>query len=272
MKKGLVTVLVSRKRATAAVAGLVLVGVCVTCWLTFRQAATAQDAGKPTPEQMQPPKNYSPYVDRDHATRVYWGDQHLHTAFSSDAGMLGDRLGPDDAFRFARGEQLRSSTGQLCQPERPYDWLVVSDHAEYLGLAQELHHKNTTLLDTPSGKKWAVAFKEGGQPAVEAFHELVGEMTTGKSSLPAGAMDKLMRTPWERGIEAAERNNKPGLFTAFIGFEWTQHVQGNNQHRVVVFRDGAERAKQVLPFSAFDSVDPEDLWKYMAAYEEKTGG
>src|SRR5207302_4682085 len=87
-----------------------------------------------------------------------------------------------------------------------------------------------------------------------------------------GTMAKLMRTPWDRGIEAAERNNKPGMFTAFIGFEWTQHVQGNNQHRVVVFRDGAERAKQVLPFSAFDSVDPEDLWKYMAAYEEKTGG
>jgi Protein of unknown function (DUF3604) len=272
MRTGLLRVLISRKRATAGVVGIVLVGVAITCWLTFRQAATAQDVGKPTPEQMQPSKNYSPYVDRDHAIRVYWGDQHLHTSFSSDAGMLGDRLGPDDAFRFARGEQLRSSTGQLCQLERPYDWLVVSDHAEYLGLAQELHDKNTTLLETPSGKKWAIAFKEGGQEAVDAFHELVKEMTTGKASIPSGDLAKLMRTPWDRGIEAAERNNKPGQFTAFIGFEWTQHVQGNNQHRVVVFRDGADRAKQVLPFSAFDSVDPEDLWKYMAAYEEKTGG
>jgi hypothetical protein len=265
-------VLVSVKQATATVAGLTLVGVGVTCWLTFRQAATAQDAGKPSPENLKAPKDYSPYVDRRYATSVYWGDQHLHTALSADAGMLGDRLGPDEAFRFARGEQLRSSTGQLVQLDRPYDWLVVSDHAEYLGLAQELHAKNTALIESTSGRKWAMAFKEGGPAAVEALHELVGEMTTAKSTLPPATMTKLIRTPWERGIDAAERNNKPGVFTAFIGFEWSQHVQGNNQHRVVVFRDGADRAKQVLPFSAFDSADPEDLWKYMAIYEEKTGG
>jgi hypothetical protein len=266
--------LAKHKRTLAAIAGLLIAGLAVTAWLADRRAGTAQaqDGGQPKAEHLQPPKNYSPYVEQTHANRVYWGDQHLHTAFSSDAGMLGDRLGPDDAFRFARGEQLRSSTGQLAQLERPYDWLVVSDHAEYLGLAQELHDKNPVLLGTASGRKWAMAFKEGGQAAVDTFHELVNEMTTGKAGLPPDAMAKLMRTPWDRAIEAAEHNNKPGVFTAFIGFEWTQHVQGNNQHRVVVFRDGAERARQVVPFSAFDSVDPEDLWKYMAAYEEKTGG
>lgn len=257
-------------RRLAPLAGLLLVAAVVVCWMNARKLARAQDVPPPSAEKRE--KNYSPYVDRDHAINVYWGDQHLHTAFSSDAGMLGDRLGPDDAFRFARGDQIRSSTGQLAQLERPYDWLVVSDHAEYLGLAQELHAKNSMLLSTPSGRKWALAFKEGGPAAVEAFHGLVAEMTTGKASIPASTMAKLMRTPWERGIEAAERNNKPGTFTAFIGFEWTQHVNGNNQHRVVVFRDGAERARQVIPFSAFDSVDPEDLWKYMAAYEDKTGG
>ena len=266
--------LVLHNRTLVSVAGLVIVGIAVTAWLASRQAtnALAQDVPHPSPDDLKRPKNYSPYVERTHPTRVYWGDQHLHTAFSSDAGMLGDRLGPDEAFRFARGEQMRSSTGQLAQLERPYDWLVVSDHAEYLGLAQELHEKNPILLGTASGRKWATDFKEGGPAAVEAFHELVKEMSTGKSSVPPGTMAKLMRTPWDRAIDAAERNNKPGVFTAFIGFEWTQHVQGNNQHRVVVFRDNADRAKQVLPFSAFDGVDPEDLWKYMAAYEEKTGG
>jgi hypothetical protein len=260
------------KPKLAAVADPLLVGVVLMGLLVPGRMATAQEVPAPGPGGIERPKNYSPYVDRSNANRVFWGDQHLHTAFSSDAGMLGDRLGPDDAFRFARGEQVRSSTGQLAQLERPYDWLVVSDHAEYLGLAQELHEKNPVLLDTASGRKWGIAFKEGGQAAVGAFHELVKEMTTGKASLPPVPMAKLMRTPWDRGIEAAEHNNKPGVFTAFIGFEWTQHVQGNNQHRVVVFRDNADRARQVLPFSAFDSVDPEDLWKYMAAYEEKTGG
>jgi hypothetical protein len=261
-----------------AFAGLaiVLAGLALVRWLgpppTAPTPARAQDVPHPKPEDVQRPKNYSPYVEQDHPNHVYWGDQHLHSSFSSDAGMLGDRLGPDEAFRFARGQQVRSSTGQLARLECPYDWLVVSDHAEYLGLAQQLQDKNQVLLGTSSGRKWAMAIKEGGPAAVKAFHELVDEMTTGKASIQPGAITRLKRTPWDRAIEAAERNNKPGVFTAFIGFEWTQHIQGNNMHRVVVFRDGADRARQVLPFSVFDSADPEDLWKYMAAYEEKTGG
>jgi hypothetical protein len=107
------SVSLSHKRALLAIAAIVLLGIAVVMWLTSRQTVTAQDGGKPSPDQLQRAKNYSPYVDRIHATSVYWGDQHLHTSFSSDAGMLGDRLGPDDAFRFARGEQLRSSTGWL---------------------------------------------------------------------------------------------------------------------------------------------------------------
>jgi hypothetical protein len=217
-------------------------------------------------------KNYSPYADRRYATQVFWGDQHLHTSFSCDAGMVGDRLGPDDAFRFARGEQLRSSSGQLVRLDRPLDWLVVSEHAEYLGMAQALKEALPALLDTPKGKQWAQAFKKGGNAAIEAFHEMIADMTTLKASLPPSVQHKLIQPAWESNIVAAERNNKPGRFTAFIGFEWTQHVDGNNVHRVVVFRDGADRAKQVLPFSAFDSADVEDLWNYMAAYEQKTGG
>ena len=263
---------VLHRRTIAALAGVLAVGIVVAAWWVSRPSATAQDVPRPAPEHLKGSKNYSPYADRQHPTRVYWGDQHLHTSFSADAGMLGDRLGPDEAFRFARGEQLRSSTGQLAQLDRPYDWLVVSDHAEYLGLSQALQDRSPALLGTATGRGWALAFKEGGEEAVAAFHGMVNDMTTAKSPLPPTAIAKLMRTPWDRSIEAAERNNKPGVFTAFIGFEWTQHIQGNNQHRVVVFRDGGDRAKQVLPFSAFDSSDPEDLWKYMAGYEEKTGG
>ena len=222
--------------------------------------------------QVDEPKTFSPYADRAYATQVFWGDQHLHTALSSDAGIVGDRLGPDEAFRFARGEQLRSTSGQVVQLDRPLDWLVVSDHAEYLGMAQAMKEAMPALVNTPKGKQWALAFKKGGKFALEAFHEMVEDMTTLKASLPAEVQRKLMQPAWEVNVAAAERNNKPGRFTAFIGFEWTQHVDGNNLHRVVVFRDGADRAKQVLPFSAFDSADVEDLWKYMAAYEKKTGG
>ncbi len=263
---------VSRNRTLASVICLVFLGIAVVNWNASRQVATAQDIGRPSPEQLQQPKNYSPYVDRRYPTQVFWGDQHLHTSLSADAGLVGNRLGPDDAFRFARGEQLRSSTGQLVQIERPYDWLVVSDHATYFGLPQALANADPAIIATPNGKRWAAAFKAGGKAAYDAFVEMTRDFAVAKSSIPADALLKLTRPTWERSITAAERNNKPGKFTAFIGFEWTQSLKGNNLHRVVVFRDGADRVKQVLPFSEFDSPYPEDLWKYLAAYEEKTGG
>jgi Protein of unknown function (DUF3604) len=242
------------------------------CWFSFRQAATAQETPRPTAADSQRPKNYSPYADRRNPTRVYWGDQHLHSSYSADAGLAGDKLGPDDAFRFARGEQMRSSTGLLVQIVRPYDWLVVSDHAEDVGLSVAFAEADPGVLADPVGKKWYEDFKKGGKPAYDAVMELLHDAMNAKSSINPEVLKKLMRPTWDRSISAAERNNKPGTFTAFIGFEWSQTVKGNNLHRVVVFRDGADRAKQVLPYSEFDSADPEDLWKYMADYEQKTGG
>jgi hypothetical protein len=232
-------------------------------WLVV--AAPAQDTKKLEP-------HYSPYVDRGYPTRVYWGDQHLHTSYSPDAGMVGARHGPDGAYRFARGEQLRTSTGQVVQLYRPYDWLVVSDHAEYLGLPQGFLEANPDILSTPAGKRWAAALKKGGKEAYETFVEMTADMAKAKPTLPPSAVTKLTRTTWENSIAAADRNNKPGTFTAFSGFEWTQSLTGNNLHRIVVFRDGADKTKQVVPFSEFDSADPMDLWKYMADYEAKTGG
>jgi hypothetical protein len=244
--------------ALGALVGVVLLGV-----LELRQTATAQEKDG---------KNYSPYASRNYGTQVYWGETHLHTSFSPDAGLVGDRLSPDDAYRFARGEQLRSSSGQLVQLERPYDWLVVTDHAEYLGLPQAFTENFPAIMKTESGKKWAQALKKGGQAGYEAFVEMTKEFGDGKPSIPPEAQAKLAHTIWERAIEMADHNNKPGRFTAFNGFEWTQSIMGNNLHRSVVFRDGPDRTKQVRPFSEFDGTDPEELWKYMADYEEKTGG
>src|SRR5262249_35634235 len=86
------------------------------------------------------------------------------------------------------------------------------------------------------------------------------------------AVVKLYRKIWDRSVAAAEANNVPGTFTAFNGFDWTQSIKGNNLHRIVVFRDGPDRTKQVLPFSEFDGTTEEELWKYLADYEAKTGG
>jgi len=213
-------------------------------------------------------KEYSPYLNIGYPQRVFWGDTHLHTSYSTDAGMIGCKLGPDEAYRFARGEMVVSSTGVRARLQRPMDFLVVADHAENLGLAPMIAEKNPDLLKTDFGKRISDLVYTGKY--LEAY-KLWGEgMETRKD--PLAGNEALTRTVWERITASAEKFNEPGKFTALIGFEWTSSPGGNNLHRNVIFRDGKDEADQVLPFSNYDSTDPEDLWDWMQAYEEKTGG
>jgi hypothetical protein len=225
----------------------------------------------PSQEQIHE-KGYSPYANLDYPTRVWWGETHLHTSFSPDAGLVGDHLSPDEAFRFAGGEQIVSSTGKPVKLVKPYDWLVVTDHAECLGLAQDLASHNPILEMTEEGRKAARAYEEGGKAAYDMFANLTLNFASGKPPFPLHLVKFLARRAWAQSIQAAESNNKPGEFTTFIGFEWTSTPNGNNLHRNVVFRDGAERTKQVIPYMLFDSMDPVDLWRYCDDYEKKTGG
>jgi hypothetical protein len=217
---------------------------------------------------------YSPYVERtardnNFAEGLFWGDTHLHTRYSTDSGMIGNKLGPDEAYRFAKGEEVLSSTGQRARLIRPIDFLVISDHAENLGLAPMIAESNPDLLATEFGKKWHDMVKAGA--GYEAFRDWGTSIFEGDRINSS----KMQRTVWERQIEAADRHYEPGRFTSLIGFEWTSlntAAAPSNLHRVVIFKDDADKVSQVVPFSAFDSKDPEDLWKYMAAYEKKTGG
>jgi len=216
--------------------------------------------------------SYSPYVDA-HPTRVYWGDTHLHTSFSADANMFGTlRLTPRDAYEFARGEAVVADNGMTARIDRPLDFLVVSDHAEYLGLLRRVRAGDPAMLAQPAARRWYEMVRAGGEQAVQAFYEVARSMSSGPSEpqqlqVPAGE-----ESPWLQVARSADEANSPGAFTAFIGFEWTSQPDGDNLHRVVVFRDGAERAKEILPFSAFDSQDPRELWRYLDAYEKATGG
>jgi hypothetical protein len=237
-------------------------------------AQTELSPGKKDVPEAQ--KIYSPYVDRTATDRnfaegLYWGDTHLHTRYSTDAGMIGCKLGPEDAYRFARGEEVTSSTGQRARLIRPLDFLVVSDHAENLGLAPMIAESNAELLKTEYGKKWHDMVKAG--EGYEAFRDWgLNGVAANKDVINS---PKMQRTVWDRQIKAAEKFNEPGKFTTFIGFEWTSlnnMDNPSNLHRVILFKDGGDKADQVLPFSTFDSPDPEGLWEYMAAYEEKTGG
>ena len=212
-------------------------------------------------------KQYSPYLYQSHPNRVFWGDTHLHTSYSTDAGMVGNSLGPIEALRFARGEKVISSTGVPARLIRPLDFLVVADHAENLGLAPMIEASDPELLRDPMGKKYHDMVKSGdGWRAYQLWKKSGAAL---KDSMPNPA---LQAKAWNQIIDAVDEYNEPGVFTAFHGFEWTSTPDLRNLHRNVIFRDSAEQARQVVPFSIFDSTDPEDLWDYMEAYERKTGG
>ena len=254
------------------IAALLCAGLTLPA-LAAEQEPPQSDVGtldKETGAQVFKKPGYSPYAGRTYPTRVFWGDTHLHTAISLDAAAVGCKIGPDGAYRFARGEEVTTSTGQPAQLSRPLDFLVVSDHAEAFGVLVEIIRGNPALLEDPKIKRWHDMIHTGGDTAVKAAWELV---KADPKTLPASFRDRmLIRSVWEQYIKIAERFNEPGKFTAFIGYEWTSHPGGDNLHRVIIFRDGADKAIQTLPYSALDSENPEDLWKVMAAYEEKTGG
>ena len=219
------------------------------------------------PSAMPGERQYSPYPEQKFPNRVFFGDTHCHTSYSADAGMIGNRLGPDAAYRFAKGETVTSSTGLPARLARPLDFLVISDHAENLGLAPLLADKDETLMATEFGQQLRAAL-DAGDPA-GAWKLWSDAKATGKD--PLADHPEIYRTAWSRITEADEAHNDPGSFTAFIGFEWTSNPGKNNLHRNVIFRGGKEKADTIIPFSNFDSFDPDDLWKWMGAFEKKTG-
>jgi len=254
---------------------LAFIMVLVASGVLFAQAPMPS---KDALEKVYPARKlYSPYAGRKFPTRVFFGDTHLHTAMSMDAGAFGARLGPQEAYRFARGEELVSSTGLPVRLSRPLDFLVVADHSDNMGFFPRLFAGDPAMLADPTGKKWYGMVQRGGQEGVAAAIEIIVAFSQGKfpkalESLPGS---QAYRSAWETAINAAEKYNDPGNFTAFIGYEWTSNTGGNNLHRVVIFRDDGTKASMIEPYTTLrplGSDNPRDLWKWLQAYEEKTGG
>lgn len=211
---------------------------------------------------------YAPYVDRSMPDRVLFGDTHLHTRNSPDAFLFGVTLAPDDAFRFARGERVTATHGLEVELLRPLDFLVVSDHMEYLGLMPRLFAGNERLLATEYGKRLHDLAGSGESGFYDAAMILIRDLAMNERKMRA---PELEREIWASVAATADRHDRPGVFTAFTGYEWTSMIEGDNLHRVVVYKGGAEQTARRVPVSSFDSPDPEDLWRDMAAYEAETG-
>lgn len=259
-----------------------LFALAATCMA--RGPATAQetahgDVGAPDKAALKkshasaPP--YSPYVGRNFPTRPYFGDTHLHTGFSFDAGAFGCRLSPRDAYRFAKGHEITTSTRQPAKLSRPLDFLVVADHSDNMGFFPDLFAGKPEVLADPTGRRWHDMIHAG--KGADAAMEII--ITFSQGTFPKDLMylpgTAAYRSAWRETIAAAEEANDPGRFTAFIGFEWTSNTGGNNLHRNVIFRDNGDKASRVEPYTTqkpLGSDNPIDLWKWMTAYEEKTGG
>ena len=231
-------------------------------------------------------ESYSPHTGNSYPTNVYWGDTHVHTSLSSDAYIFGVRLTADDAYRFAKGETVTATSGKEVRLHRPLDFLMVSDHAENMGVIARIDAGDEKLSATEVGKRTAEAI-DYDISLIEALDSDTDELLNafnaatliaikadsstkkGLGHAVYGEDEDFTRSVWKEVIDNAERHNDPGRFTTFTGYEWTVSSGG---HRNVIFADGPEVTSQTMPFTALDSMDPEDLWAYLKDYEESTGG
>ncbi|WOJ92746.1 DUF3604 domain-containing protein [Congregibacter variabilis] len=261
---------------------LFLIGVFTGLLVAQAPVSAQHDGGTVPPgkvSELYPGKVYSPYANRAFPSQVYWGETHLHTGLSLDAGLFGNTTGHDTAYRLARGEQVVSSTGQPLKLSRPLDFLVITDHSDMMGIATDIQRGAPNVLAVPKGREWAEGFQTGGQAAADAAFDLIGNFSQGTISkelleqYSPGA--DVYNNLWDEIVEKADSYNEPGRFTAFIGFEWTSVPKGFNLHRNVILRDNGDRASQVVPMTTLPpvgSTDPLDLYNWLENYESQTGG
>ena len=242
-----------------------MVVTALWCWTMMAVAeAPSVETGK---------TSYSPYASQSFPTNVYWGDTHVHTNLSLDTFRWGNNTyTAEQAYRFARGEPITMRNGMVAKLRRPLDFLVIADHAEGMGLAASLWNNEPVLPNTEFGTLLRQQFKPV-QFNEKEWNKFLLDMFFEKT----GRDEQYQMSVWQHVTALADKHNIPGVFTSFIGYEWTSwgiNPKGRwgNLHRVVIFKDGAEKASRVLPLSTFESNNPENLWAFFENYKQKTGG
>lgn len=188
---------------------------------------------------------------------VYFGEEHLHTTNSPDAFVVGTRGSWEDAYNWAMGNEITlSTTGEKIKKSTPYDFIAITDHAEYFGVMPSLIDKDSPLYDTELGEKMRDPNAKPSDPD-SAINQILGSLVSGNPMVEF-VSPELSTSNWQRYVETANKFNQPGTFTTLVAWEWTSIPNGRNMHRNVFFRDEFPEA----PFTAFDSIYPEDLWTF----------
>ncbi|HTK99929.1 MAG TPA: DUF3604 domain-containing protein [Pseudomonadales bacterium] len=226
------------KTNRTGLAGLTIVAASLTCTL-----ATAADSPKANPE-------------RD----AYFGETHIHTSWSVDAWVIGNRLtGPDDAYKYAQGETIKHPLGYDIHIDTPLDWMGVTDHSEYVGVTKEANTPGSSLSKLPEAQGLILKDPKNPEDVQRVFLYLLS--LTSKPPIKAFMSPEVAGSIWSENVKIADANNHPGKFTAFCSYEYTSQFNNRNLHRNIFFRDCAK--VPVMPFSMLDSWHPEDLWGWM---------
>ncbi len=259
--------MIHRKSASilaSAATALAIGGLSLPSFATDDAATSGEHAQALTPPEKAAQMRYSPPLREPEENNLYWGDLHLHTNQSPDAFLTGTRaVSPDEAYRFAKGAAVEADNEMMVRLEEPLDFMAITDHSEYLGVFPRLEDGDPALAGWPLAKQWGRLLKSG--ETAELAVAFANAIQSSDSALRTP--DKVVRTSWDDVVERADRYNDPGRFTALIGYEWTSMINGDNLHRVVLFKGDAKEAGKVVPFTAQDSPDPEDLWQALAKYE-----
>lgn len=233
-------------------------GIAVTIVFGAQVAGCSRSAPPPTAPAPSPPPAASNRPPPNSERNAYFGNVHVHTSWSFDAFTNGSKTTPMDAYAWAQGKEITNSgIGGKIQIRTPLDFYMVSDHAEFMGVFNQMANPDSALSKTEVAKG---VNSPDPNVRLQTFAAFLRDMSTGKVD-PALNDPSLARSVWTEIVKAADANYQPGKFTTFAGFEWTSNPDKRNLHRVVVFRDTAHLPDLVL--SATDSDDPETLWKWM---------
>jgi hypothetical protein len=219
--------------------------------------AVAQTAAAPAPaEPATPAPDLQPNPERN----AYFGEEHIHTSWSVDAWVMGNRItGPDEAYKYAQGQTIKHPMGYDIKIDTPMDFMGVTDHAEYVGVTREANIPGSYVSKLPEAQPMIMKDPSSQEEQNRVFSYLL--KLAASAPVKALMSPKVTSTVWKENVRIADENNHPGKFTAFCSYEWTSMPGARNLHRNVFFR-ACDKVPD-YPFSALDSKLPTELWKWM---------
>ncbi|WP_064742653.1 DUF3604 domain-containing protein [Edaphobacter aggregans] len=242
----------TRVPATTSLALVLLsVGTLISCKKS-KSPQPAQSTGQTSNAEQLPPPN----PDRN----AYFGEEHIHTSWSVDAWVMGNRItGPDDALQYAQGQTIKHPLGYDIKIDTPMDFMGVTDHSEYVGVTKEANTPGSAISKMPEAQPLILKDPNNSEEQQRVFLYLL--TLTSQPPVKAFMAPAVAGTIWKENVKIAEENNHPGKFTAFCSYEWTSMPNNRNLHRNIFFRDCAHVPE--MPFSSMNDNHPEALWNWM---------